>query len=188
MSGRRTGNCRADTAQLSYHCRRSLVAESGQKPDAANASATATPQARLSMKINSALVLQLRTARSWSQEELAIAAGLNPRTIQRIEKEATGSLQSKKALASVFEIDIKALEDKGTFVMTKHEYKSVNIALKRGFMSGLASAPLPNIEKVLNEEGKQGWRLVQILTPDALSSWGKSTENMVALFERPVPG
>jgi hypothetical protein len=112
---------------------------------------------------------------------------LNLRTIQRIEKEATGSLQSKKALASVFEVDINALEYKGKLVMMKHEYKSVNIALKRGFMSGLASTPLPNIEKILNEEGKQGWRLIQILTPDALSSWGKSVENMVALLERPVP-
>lgn len=138
------------------------------------------------MKINSALVLQLRNAKSWSQEELATAAGLNLRTIQRIENEASASLQSKKALASVFEIDIKALESKGSSVMVKHEYKTLNISIKRGFMSGIAKTPMPNIEKILNEEGMHGWRLVQILTPDVLSSWGKGTENMVALFERPV--
>lgn len=138
------------------------------------------------MKVNSALVLQLRNARSWSQEELATAAGLNLRTIQRIENEASASLQSKKALASVFEIDIKALESKGLSVMVKHEYKTLNISIKRGFMSGISKTPLPNIEKILNEEGTHGWRLVQILTPDVLSSWGKSSENMVALLERPV--
>ena len=141
----------------------------------------------LLMKINSALVLQLRNARSWSQEELATAAGLNLRTIQRIENEASASLQSKKALASVFDIDVQALETRELPAMAKHEYKTLNISIKKGFLSGLAKTPLPNIEKILNEEGAGGWRLVQILTPDMLTSWGKATENMVALFERPVP-
>lgn len=138
------------------------------------------------MKINSALVLQLRNAKSWSQEELAAAAGLNLRTIQRIENEASASLQSKKALASVFNIDIKALEAPGTPALIKHEYKTLNIPIKKGFLSGIAKTPLPNIEKILNEEGASGWRLVQILTPDLLTSWGKAAENMVALFERPA--
>ena len=138
------------------------------------------------MKINSALVLQLRNARFWSQEELATATGLNLRTIQRIENEASASLQSKKALAAVFEIDITALESKGLSLMVKHEYKTLNISIKRGFMSGITKTPLPNLEEILHEEGAHGWRLVQILTPDILSSWGKATENMVALLERPI--
>ncbi len=62
------------------------------------------------MKINAELVLKLRNQNSWTQEELAIAAGLNLKTIQRIEKKASASLQSKKALASVFEIDIQDLD------------------------------------------------------------------------------
>lgn len=140
------------------------------------------------MKIDAALILQLRQARSWSQEELATVTGLNLRTIQRIENEATASLQSKKALAAVFDIDIRALEIKEQPAMIKHEYKTLDISLKRGFMSGITKTPLPNFEKLLNEEGQQGWRLVQILTPDALSSWGKASESLVAIFERPVPG
>jgi transcriptional regulator with XRE-family HTH domain len=138
------------------------------------------------MKINSALVLQLRNAKSWSQEELATAAGLNLRTIQRIENGASASLQSKKALASVFNIDIKALETKELPTMVKHEYKTLSIPMKKGFLSGVAKTPFPNIEKTLNEEGANGWRLVQILTPDLLTSWGRATEDLVALFERPV--
>lgn len=62
------------------------------------------------MNINSARVKQLRSAKSWSQEELAIAAGLNLRTVQRIGSEATASLQSKKALASAFGVAVKDLE------------------------------------------------------------------------------
>lgn len=163
-----------------------LVAVSGVAVYADAASTTLMPLDTRSMKVNAALVLKLRNARSWSQDELATAAGLNLRTIQRIENEASASLQSKKALASVFEIDMKALESKGSTVMVKHEYKTLNISIKRGFLSGISKTPLPDIEKILNEEGAYGWRLVQILTPDVLSSWGKATENMVALLERPV--
>lgn len=39
-----------------------------------------------------------------------MASGLNLRTIQRIEKEATASLQSVKALASALDVDIRELE------------------------------------------------------------------------------
>ena len=62
------------------------------------------------MKINAELVLSARKAKSWSQEELAIASGLNLRTIQRIESEAAASLQSKKALAAAFDVDIHDLD------------------------------------------------------------------------------
>jgi len=62
------------------------------------------------MKINAELVLRARKNRCWSQEELAIAAGLSLRTVQRIENESSASLQSKKALASALEIDIQDLD------------------------------------------------------------------------------
>ncbi|MCC6540172.1 MAG: helix-turn-helix transcriptional regulator, partial [Bryobacterales bacterium] len=52
------------------------------------------------MKINPERVRDERKRRSWSQEELATAAGLNLRTIQRIETEGVASLQSLKALAA----------------------------------------------------------------------------------------
>ena len=63
-----------------------------------------------SLKINAELVVRLRKEKSWSQDELAIASGLNVRTIQRIESEATASLQSKKALASALEIRVQDLD------------------------------------------------------------------------------
>ena len=62
------------------------------------------------MKVNIELVRKMRKDNAWSQEELATASGLNLRTIQRIEKEATASLQSMKALASVFDMNIRDLE------------------------------------------------------------------------------
>lgn len=62
------------------------------------------------MKIKVGLLLQMRKAKAWSQDELATASGLNLRTIQRIEKEATASLQSMKALASAFNVNIRDLQ------------------------------------------------------------------------------
>jgi transcriptional regulator with XRE-family HTH domain len=62
------------------------------------------------MKINAELIVKLRKKRSWSQDELSIASGLNLRTIQRIEKDALASLQSKKALAAALSIDTRDLD------------------------------------------------------------------------------
>ncbi|WP_020208596.1 2TM domain-containing protein [Gilvimarinus chinensis] len=51
-------------------------------------------------------VRKLRLQRGWSQEELAEISALSIRTIQRIERGQTPSLESRKALASAFDIDI----------------------------------------------------------------------------------
>ena len=63
------------------------------------------------MKVNAELIVKLRKEQSWSQDELAIASGLNLRTIQRVEKYASASLQSKKALAAALDIDTRDLDN-----------------------------------------------------------------------------
>jgi transcriptional regulator with XRE-family HTH domain len=65
------------------------------------------------MRVNARLIIKRRKERSWSQEELAIASGLNLRTIQRIESYASASLQSKKALAAALDIDTRDLDNEG---------------------------------------------------------------------------
>jgi len=81
------------------------------------------------MNINVELLLKLRKDKSWSQDELAIASGLNIRTVQRIEKEASASLQSKKALASAFDIDIRDLDNEESSMLQELYGKNVSIAL-----------------------------------------------------------
>ena len=135
------------------------------------------------MNINSKLVKKLRAEKSWSQDELATVSGLNLRTVQRIETESTASLQSKKALASAFEIAVKDLEHRESPAMQTHEYKTLDIEWKQGFFSGMKSTPLPDLTTILNNEGREGWRLVQILTPDLMMS-SKTVEKLVAIFER----
>jgi len=64
------------------------------------------------VRVDAELIVNLRTARGWSQDELADVAGLNLRTVQRIEATAAASLGSKRALASAFDVDIQDLDDK----------------------------------------------------------------------------
>jgi DNA-binding XRE family transcriptional regulator len=81
------------------------------------------------MKVNAELILSLRRERAWSQDELALATGLNLRTIQRIETEATASLQSVKALASAFEVSVRALEYKESTMLSKLVGKEVLVVM-----------------------------------------------------------
>jgi transcriptional regulator with XRE-family HTH domain len=65
------------------------------------------------MRVKADLILKLRKERSWSQDELAAAAGLNLRTVQRIETSGSASLQSKKAVAAALDVDTRDLDDEG---------------------------------------------------------------------------
>jgi transcriptional regulator with XRE-family HTH domain len=131
------------------------------------------------MKVNTAMVLDLRKQRSWSQDELATAAGLNLRTIQRIENEGTASLQSLKAIASALEADLENLKSTPEKSMNKFEYKTVILP----FRVGIFKQGLPDIQKALDKEGQQGWQFKQMVLPS--SQWG-SSDSMVAILERAV--
>ncbi|MFT5757247.1 MAG: DNA-binding XRE family transcriptional regulator [Alteromonadaceae bacterium] len=129
------------------------------------------------MKVNAELLLELRNEKSWSQDELAIASGLNLRTIQRIEKEATISLQSKKSLAAAFEVDIHDLDYKESIIMKNYEYKSVAIKFNHGwFKKGIS-----NVDEALNEGAIDGWRFKQMVMPTDATG---GTEQMIAIYER----
>ena len=57
------------------------------------------------------LIQKLRLQRGWSQEQLAEVSGVSARTIQRLERGQPGSLETLKALAVVFEIDLNRLQE-----------------------------------------------------------------------------
>src|SRR5215831_5239395 len=82
------------------------------------------------MKVNRSLILSLRKQRSWSQDELAVAAGLNLRTVQRIERSGSASLQSKKSLAAAFGIEVSDLESPEKSMTSKYEYRVVRVDMK----------------------------------------------------------
>jgi len=61
-------------------------------------------------------VKKLRVNKGWSQEHLALISGLSLRTIQRVEAGNTASIETLKALASVFEVDTSKLTKTITIV------------------------------------------------------------------------
>lgn len=56
------------------------------------------------MKIDPARVRHLRERRAWSQEQLAEVAGINVRTVQRVEAGGSTSLETRMALAAALEV------------------------------------------------------------------------------------
>ena len=62
---------------------------------------------------------QRRTNRGWSQEELAMHAGVSARTIQRIETGKRASLETLKCLAAVFETTVSELVQEQTMTPTQ---------------------------------------------------------------------
>jgi transcriptional regulator with XRE-family HTH domain len=129
------------------------------------------------MQINAAKITELRRKRRWSQDELATAAGLNLRTIQRVENTGSVSLQTLKAIAAAFEADIDDLEVIPEKAMNKFEYKTLVLPMTLGFVK----QGLPDVSTALNAEARSGWRLAQIFTPTNASGQSYS---VVAVLER----
>ncbi|MEM7078779.1 MAG: helix-turn-helix transcriptional regulator [Pseudomonadota bacterium] len=60
------------------------------------------------------IVRKLRLRKGWSQDQLAELTDVSVRTIQRVERGHKPSLETAKALAAVFEVDV-------TTFITEHE-------------------------------------------------------------------
>ena len=113
------------------------------------------------MNINRTLILALRKQRSWSQDELAVSSGLNLRTVQRIERSGVASIQSRKALAAAFNIDVSDLDFQEESMKTKYEYRVVRFDIKWNAWGTKVGADF-EMEKQLNVLGAEGWELVKI--------------------------
>jgi transcriptional regulator with XRE-family HTH domain len=88
----------------------------------------------MDVKVDTDRIKELRRERAMSQEELAGAAGLSLRTIQRIEAEGIASLESKKALAVVLGVAPETLDD------LREERLRFLVALKGGTILGMGGA------------------------------------------------
>lgn len=61
------------------------------------------------MQLNPQLIKQLRTERGWTQQQLAEICAISLRTVQRVEMQGLGSLETCKALAAAFAVDREQL-------------------------------------------------------------------------------
>jgi transcriptional regulator with XRE-family HTH domain len=134
-------------------------------------------------RINRTLVIALRKQRSWSQDELAVAAGLNLRTVQRIERSGSASLQSKKALAAAFSVDVNELESQEEAMTTRYEYRVAQFDLKWKSLGTTLATDFAAIERQMNTLGAEGWELVKISEVLAGTVY---TVALIATFKRAV--
>ena len=65
------------------------------------------------MQLNPQLIKQLRTERGWTQQQLAEICAISLRTVQRVELQGLGSLETCKALAAAFAITREQLLEQG---------------------------------------------------------------------------
>ncbi|WMW81827.1 helix-turn-helix domain-containing protein [Undibacterium cyanobacteriorum] len=88
-------------------------------------------------------VKELRTAKAWTQAQLAEFSGLSLRTIQRIEKGHAATAESAKCLAAVFQVDVSALnlvqEIDETQLSEEEKVELENIRKIRHFIVELAA-------------------------------------------------
>jgi len=73
------------------------------------------------------LIRKLRLKRGWTQSQLAEIVDVTTRTIQRIEKGHPPSLETRKALAAVFEVDLSSLQPEDTPMTNLTESKDTQL-------------------------------------------------------------
>lgn len=113
----------------------------------------------MEMQINKQLIKSKRVERAWSQSELAQVSGLSLRTIQRIEKSGTASLESIKALAAVYEVKVMEIqlkpESKGTKLTRKAAVFFAGTAVMAASVFTLTASAKPvMVDLMLTSQGQ----------------------------------
>ena len=124
-------------------------------------------------------IIRFRKRHNWSQDELAIAAGLNLRTVQRIENEGSASLASLKALAAALDVTFEDIANHAGNRGPHHEYQTMTLPFK----SGILNVSAPDLQFVLNRESQQGWQFKQMVVSTNNSG---GSHSIIAVFERAV--
>ncbi|WP_321528821.1 helix-turn-helix transcriptional regulator [Sedimenticola selenatireducens] len=117
-----------------------------------------TKQTRLLTPAELAVYIRMfREMRQWSQEQLAEISGLNVRTIQRVERGLSASLDTRRALASAFEFEDIDILNKSFTIPSEDELKLSKEKFDREHVT-LTAIPLTT--------GKQLAKLAEICPMD----------------------
>jgi len=140
----------------------------------------------MEMQVNINVIKTQRHNRAWSQTHLADVSGLSLRTIQRIEKTGVASLESVKAIASVFEIEIKNLQkcSKGRAYSLKSKLAALFAAVSL-ILSGLAIMPATAQSIMINlelTESDEKLASIQILNEENSESEMKISDVLKVTF------
>ncbi|WND02867.1 helix-turn-helix transcriptional regulator [Temperatibacter marinus] len=95
------------------------------------------------MLINETKIRSLRSDRGWTQQNLADACQVSLRTIQRVERTGSASLDTLKGLCAVFEVEQDFLYPKGATKDSLHTFSYLGLSsLLSGLIGGLVGALL----------------------------------------------
>ncbi|MDP4569891.1 helix-turn-helix domain-containing protein [Pseudomonas sp. LPH60] len=106
-----------------------------------NSSTTSGQPRMLSLEEFATLIRKMREAFQWSQETLAELAGLNVRTVQRVENAKSASIDTRRALAVAFEIEDIDAFNKPFAIPTEEELKAEKARIERDYIT-LPAIPL----------------------------------------------
>ncbi|SEQ17352.1 Helix-turn-helix [Pseudomonas sp. NFACC02] len=95
----------------------------------------------LNLEEFAALIRKMREVFQWSQETLAELAGLNVRTVQRVENAKSASFDTRRALARAFEIEDIDAFNKPYIIPTEEELKEEKARFDRDYIT-LPTFPL----------------------------------------------
>jgi transcriptional regulator with XRE-family HTH domain len=87
-------------------------------------------------RLDAGFIRNRRTAKGWSQEHLAQAAGIHEKTIRRAEAGERVSGETRLAIASALDVRAEALAAGESFVAAPHPRRAVGRAKTTGQRSG----------------------------------------------------
>lgn len=93
------------------------------------------------MIINASVVKDERIHKGWTQQQLADVSGLSLRTIQRVENQGQGSMETCGALCSVLEIERRRLLEpaQSAALLSRSKFTAmVFCGVVAGFLCGVA--------------------------------------------------
>jgi transcriptional regulator with XRE-family HTH domain len=143
-------------------------------------------------------IQQAREARAWTQEQLAIAADVEPRTIQRGEKGLTKNPETLQAIAGAFDVNLESLRETWlvpesrlvrTWLVTSHQqFVDVQQAHPWQQCSRMTATPLTDEgQRQINELLKRIFADCDLIEPYETELWEcyveQIQEPLEALFD-----
>ena len=111
-------------------------------------------------------VKRLRIEKGWSQEHLSKITGISVRTIQRVENGHSSSLETRNALAAVFEFDSSTMASGQTLDKESQKWKKQPLLVKFAYFGVKHRESLIRVELIAAFFGLATW----LIRPDTLAT------------------
>ncbi len=143
-------------------------------------------------------IKETREARAWTQEHLAMVAGIETRTVQRVEKDLTKNPETLQAMAGAFDVDLGSLRTtwlipesrlvQAHFVDSHERFITVEEKYRRHAYSRAILAPLTKEgRKRVDDLLDQIFADRELIEPDERELWKyyveQTEEPLASLFD-----